>query len=191
MQCFGTRTRWIAGLLMAAGMAAQASDGLQVSDGTALWPSWQARLTLTMADPAYGGARTLRQASLLGDLYLLTHRPEPDARWRGGFRATSGVVAGSLGLATPVSLAPLSTQLQSLAEPVGGEAAVWPYLGLGYSGLSVRNGLSVSADLGLVARQPGAASGLGRALLGQQGLDSALRQLDLSPMVRLGLNYSF
>jgi hypothetical protein len=90
-----------------------------------------------------------------------------------------------------VSLAPLSTQLQSLAEPVGGEAAVWPYLGLGYSGLSLRSGLSLSADLGLVARQPAAASGLGRALLGQRGLDSALRQLDLSPMVRLGLNYSF
>lgn len=191
MQCLGSRHGWIASLLAVLGVTAQAGDGLQVSDGTALWPSWQARLTLTMADPAYGGARTLRQASLLGDLYLLTHRQDPDARWRGGFRATSGVVAGSLGLAAPVSLAPLSTQLQSLSEPIGGETAVWPYLGLGYSGLSARHGLSVSADLGLVARQPGAASGLGRALLGQQGLDSALRQLDLSPMVRLGLNYSF
>lgn len=191
MQCLGTRRGWIAGLLAALSMTAQAGDGLQVSDGAVLWPSWQARLTLTMADPVYGGARALRQASLLGDLYLLTHRDDPDARWRGGFRATSGVVAGSLGLAAPVSLAPLSTQLQSLSEPIGGETVVWPYLGLGYSGLSVRNGLSVSADLGLVARQPGAASGLGRALLGQQGLDSALRQLDLSPMVRLGLNYSF
>lgn len=191
MQCLGSRKGWIAGLLAMLGMTAQAGDGLQVSDGTALWPSWQARLTLTMSHPVYGGTRTLRQASLLGDLYLLTHRHEAEARWRGGLRATSGVVAGSLGLATPVSLAPLSTQLQSLSEPVGGEPAVWPYLGLGYSGLSVRSGLSVSADLGLVARQPGAATGLGRALLGQQGLDSALRQLDLSPMVRLGLNYSF
>lgn len=191
MQSLVTRPGWWAGLLTATALAAQAGEGLQADDGTALWPSWQARLTLTMADPAYGGTRTLRQASLLGDLYLLTHRAAAPTGWRGGLRATSGVVAGGLGLAAPVSLAPLATQLQSLNEPIGGEPPVWPYVGLGYSGLSLRSGLSVSADLGLVARQPGAASGLGRALLGQQGLDSALRQLDLSPMVRLGLNYSF
>lgn len=191
MRYLGSRQRWIAGGLALVALAARAGDGLQVDDGSALWPSWQARLTLTMADPAYGGTRTLRQASLLGDVYLLTHRGSAANGWRGGLRATSGLVAGGLGLVTPVSLAPLSTQLSSLNEPVGGEPAVWPYLGLGYTGLSLRGALSLSADLGLVARQPAGALGLGRALLGQQGLDSALRQLDLSPMVRLGLSYSF
>lgn len=191
MQCLGTRIGCGVVLLAALSNPARAGDGLQADDGTALWPSWQARLTLTMADPPYGGPRTLRQASLLGDLYLLTHRSAPQSGWRGGLRATSGLVAGNLGLAAPVSLAPLALQLQSLNEPAGGDTAVWPYLGLGYTGLSARSGLSISADLGLVARQPGGAVDVGRALLGQRGLDSALRQLDLSPMVRLGLNYSF
>lgn len=185
------KVRWLAAVLAVPALAAHAGGGLQADDGTALWPSWQARLTLTMAEPAHGGMRALRQASLLGDIYLLTHRAAPQAGWRGGLRATSGLVAGGLGLAAPVSLAPLALQLQSLNDAVGGDPPVWPYLGLGYTGLSVRSGLSLSADLGLVARQPSGAVGLGRALLGQQGLDSALRQLDLSPMVRLGLNYSF
>jgi hypothetical protein len=175
----------------AATLAQAGGEGLHWSDPAALWPTWQARLTVTLADPAYGGTRSLRQAALLGDRYLLTHGTDADARWRGGLRATSGLVAGGLGLAGNVSLAPWSTQLQSLSDPTGGEPQVMPYVGLGYSGLSPKSGFSFSADLGLVARQPGGASDLGRALAGRQGLESALRQLDLSPMVRLGLNYSF
>jgi hypothetical protein len=195
MTCFDTRKAALAGLLAVGSVAAQAGEGLHWSDPATLWPNWQARLTLTLTDPAFGnvngGTRSLRQAALLGDRYLLTHGTDADARWRGGFRATSGLVAGGLGLAGNVSLAPWSTQLQSLAEPQGTEPKVLPYVGLGYSGLAPKFGFSVSADLGLVARQFSGASGLGRALVGQQGLESALRQLDLSPMVRLGLNYSF
>lgn len=190
MRYLGTHTLVGLGLLAGALGPAHAGQGLQV-DAATLWPTWQARITLTTSDPAFGGVRTLRQAALLGDLYLMTHGDGPESRWRGGLRATSGVVAGGLGLAGTVSLAPWSTQLQSLAEPAAAELVARPYLGLGYSGLSERAGFSVSADLGLVARQPGAASDGGRALLGRRGLDSALRQLDLSPMVRLGLNYSF
>lgn len=190
MRTLGLQTLVGLGLLAGVWCPARAGEGLQVDPAT-LWPTWQARITLTMGDAPFGGARTLRQAALLGDLYLITHGDGPDSRWRGGLRATSGVVAGGLGLAGTVSLAPWSTQLQSLAEPAVTELPFRAYLGLGYSGLSERAGFSVSADLGLVARQPGAASELGRALLGRRGLDSALRQLDLSPMVRLGLNYSF
>jgi hypothetical protein len=190
MRYVGLHTLVGLGLLAGALLPARAGAGLQVDPAT-LWPTWQARLTLTMSDPAFGGMRTLRQAALLGDVYLMTHGDGGGSRWRGGLRATSGVVAGGLGLAGTVSLAPWFTQLQSLADPAAAELPVRPYLGLGYSGLSERTGFSVSADLGLVARQRGAASDLGRALLGRRGLDSALRQLDLSPMVRLGLNYSF
>jgi hypothetical protein len=192
MSCTVILIRWAGAGLLAAAAGASAAEGLRADDPALLWPTWQARLTLTMAEPLAGGARTLRQAALLGDRYLLTHGDAAGpSGWRGGLRATGGLVAGHLGAAGPLPIAPLAMQLQSLAEPAGPEAAIRPYIGLGYSGLWPQGGLRLSADLGLVARQPSGAAGLGRALLGQQGLDSALRQLDLSPMVRLGLSYSF
>ena len=66
-----------------------------------------------------------------------------------------------------------------------------PYLGIGYTGLATRGGWSFSADLGLIvaeARQRGRASA---ASYGTQSLDDAVRDLRLSPVLQVGVSYSF
>jgi hypothetical protein len=177
---------------------AVAADGLNAPDGTSLWPAWQARLTLTTggADQglAVGSARHLRQAALLGDFYLPSRWLPDTPGWRGGLRATSGLVFGHLGALGPATGAPWAVNLLAIDDIVDVAApgqGLRPYVGIGYSGLSVAGGWGVSADVGLVARQPGAALGLGRVMLGNQGMDGLLRDMDLSPMLRLGVSYTF
>jgi hypothetical protein len=75
-------------------------------------------------------------------------------------------------------------------EPAfGGEPM--PYLGIGYTGLSLKNGWGVTADFGMALENPGSAARAGRALFGNQGFDQALRDLRLSPMLQVGVSYSF
>ncbi|MBN8507319.1 MAG: hypothetical protein J0L57_01765, partial [Burkholderiales bacterium] len=66
-----------------------------------------------------------------------------------------------------------------------------PYLGLGYSGQLVQTGWGFWADVGLVVQSPGSALGLGRVVSGSQGVDDLIRELRLSPMLQLGVSYSF
>jgi hypothetical protein len=168
-----------------------AADGLQAPDAAAVWPSWQARMTLTLTEPSWSGAaRQVRQAAFLGDFYLRSHGTDAGSRWRGGFRATSGVVVGHLGTAVLVGS---SVTTQSVAADDAGlrDVDIWPYVGVGYTGLAARGGWGVSADFGLALRQPGAAPELGRALLGLRGWEGALRQVDLMPMLQLGVRYLF
>lgn len=144
-----------------------AGEGLQTPEATQVWPQWQARVTLVLTDPAPGAApRPLRQGAVLGDYYLHSHGQAATARWRGGFRATSGLLLGPAG--APGALA------GDDAGPVR-EADLWPYIGLGYSGLAPRGGWGFSADVGL----------------GLRGWEGALRQVDLTPMLQLGVRYSF
>jgi hypothetical protein len=181
-----------AGILLAG--AAPAADGLQAPDASA-WPVWQARIHLGFETSAGGRAGTLRQAALLGDYYL--HRQgdgDASARWRGGFRATSGIVVGRIGAWTnPSALGQGGSTpwLDMSAELPDAGAEAWPYIGFGYSGLAPRGGWGFSADFGLALRQPGAAPDLGRALLGLRGWEDTLRRVDLMPMVQLGVRYSF
>ena len=45
--------------------------------------------------------------------------------------------------------------------------------------------------MGVVAQSPSQALGAGRMLGGAQGVDDLVRELRLSPMLQLGVNYSF
>lgn len=193
MQCPASRklfAGFVWAVLTSGGVAA--AEGLQAPEAAMVWPSWQARVTLTLTDPPLGGnVRSLRQAALLGDYYLHSHGNQPAARWRGGFRATSGVVLGHLGaMAMPFGQ---PAALLALAGDDGAarDSDLWPYVGLGYTGLAPRGGFSFSADVGLALRQPGAAPELGRALFGLRGWEGALRQVDLMPMLQLGVRYTF
>lgn len=135
-----------------------AAEGIQVPDGDAIWPSWQTRVML-VDTPAAGGARSMRRAALLGDFYLSGTGADPKASWRGGFRATSGFMLDRPGDAfTAVR-----------------DTEVWPYVGLGFSGLIGRGSLGFSADLGL----------------GVRGWEGAMRRVDLMPMLQLGVRYTF
>ena len=165
MSCTALRQPVLALLVMALG-GASAAEGLQTPEAASVWPQWQARVTLVLTEPGPGsGMRTVRQASLLGDYYLHSHGQAATARWRGGFRATSGMVFGPAGM--------VGSQPDELAGVR--EADLWPYIGLGYTGLAPRSGWGFSADLGL----------------GLRGWEGAMRQVDLTPMLQLGVRYSF
>jgi len=66
-----------------------------------------------------------------------------------------------------------------------------PYVGIGYSDSSLKNGWGWWADVGLVVQSPGNTVGLGRVLSGTQGVDDLMRELRTTPMVQLGVNYAF
>ncbi|MDO9459716.1 MAG: hypothetical protein Q7N95_06320 [Alphaproteobacteria bacterium] len=193
--------------LWALSLAAQAAGGLAVPAGEQVWPQWQARLTVlstqrnapagaaAASDAQLARSPALLGGALLGDYYF--GEPAPGLGLS-GLRATTGLMLGSR---NPLSLlaAPsragqaLSLSRQSLspawAIDSGSEGAA-PYLGLGYTGWALKGGLSISADIGLVAENPSAPR-LGRALFGNQGFDSARRELRLSPLFQLGVNYAF
>jgi hypothetical protein len=62
---------------------------------------------------------------------------------------------------------------------------------LGYTGLSSKGGWGFSADVGVMALSPGSSVKLGRVFSGNQSLDDLLREMRLSPLVQVGVSYSF
>jgi hypothetical protein len=196
----------IFGLLSALAGAAQASDGdgLTADADQLPWARWQGRAAIAgtapewRATPMGGDAAGLKlnTLSLMGDYYFT--RPLVGHGSAGGFRATSGLLLGPRSqswLAQPgasaggafsvgnqwLGLVPMAT------NDALGDTATLPYLGLGYTGLSLRGGWSFNADLGLVARSPGNVVKFGRS----QSLDDTVRELRLSPLLQFGVSYSF
>jgi len=169
--------------------AAMADDGLRLPAPADNTPTgWKARFGLTtpaapsVAEFPTSRSLTVPSAQLLGDYYF-TGPGFGGGRVAGGLRATSGLLIGarSPGLAAPgLSL--------RRAELGGDSAGTLPYVGVGYTGLSVRGGWAFSADLGLLgtARTPG-------LQLQRSGpsLDEVLRDLRLTPTLQLGVSYSF
>ena len=183
---------------------AQSADAGAVLRGDAGWPRWQGRLSLSsnLSDPLTGNAAR-DSLSLLGDYYFVQQGLAPRSRYAGGFRATGGLFIGpraSAWSALPASPAELGSGFSaqrrsfSLWGPAGmaddaGSSSV-PYVGVGYTGLNALRatggGWSFSADLGLMALQPRSA-----VRLGQQSLSDTLRELQLSPLLQLGVSYAF
>ena len=185
-----------------AGTAALAQDGLRAPEETP-WPRWQARVGLLGEPlrpgggaPSEGAAPSLG-AQLFGDYYLFDLASTP-LGLAGGLRATSGLTVGSRGLAT--GMPPLAGG-QGLAwrtarlptQPhLDADTASLPYVGLGFTGLSRRGGWGVSADIGLAGY---ATSGDGLRLNATRAdastVDEVLRNLRLTPVLQLGVSYSF
>jgi hypothetical protein len=74
---------------------------------------------------------------------------------------------------------------------MGDAGSTLPYLGLGYTSIRAGSGFSFTADLGVVAQTPPGAPTLGRALFGTQSLDAAVRNLRFTPVIQLGVRYTF
>lgn len=192
-------------LLMAAPLAsAQATEaGAGLRGHDAGWPRWQGRLSISsnLSDPGAGTA-SRDSFSLLGDYYFLQQGLAPRSAYAGGFRATGGLFIGPRAgawSALPGSPAELgsgfSAQRRSfnLWSPLGAAddaSGSVPYVGVGYTGLSALRatggGWRFSADLGLMALQPRSA-----IRLGQQSLSDTLRELQLSPLLQVGVSYAF
>lgn len=195
--------------LVAAAGAAHAAQGLVAPAADALWPQWQARITVQTAGTLPLAARRLVDAgaveaqhnalqggAVFGDYYFA--RPS-----FGAFRASGGLMTGAQGgaLLAGASVGPrLGVNVASSGGlPLGWASSPYadtssgtvPYLGLGFTGTAHHSAFAFSADLGLVAERPGAAGGVGRAVFGSQGIDSALREMRLSPLLQLGMRYSF
>ncbi len=168
------------------------------------WARWQGRLSLALPAVApwqlgsESAALKSRSASLMGDYYFSRSLIGP--KQLGGFRATSGLIFGSRWVA--VSSAPaltggtgFSASSRKFATPgvsgdTPGDTSTLPYLGVGYTNLSVRSGWGFSADLGLLA-QSGSSVRLGRSFNASPSLDDAVRELRMTPLVQLGVSYAF
>jgi hypothetical protein len=174
----------------------QAGQGLTAPPAEALWPQWQARFSVQSAGlSALAGTALLDQsaasvkgAALLGDYYFA--RPA-----LGGFRASGGLMTGPLGSAPWLSAAAgdrVDLAVNRVGSPLltsnADSVATVPYLGVGYTGATWRHGPAITADVGLVAEHLG---GLGRAVFGNQGFESGMRELRLSPVLQLGVRYNF
>jgi len=185
---------------------ANEGNGLTVKGDEFQWPRWQGRLSMSSASPAWTrtfGPTTpgLSGLTLMGDYYLTDSLLGP--KRAGGFRATSGVVVGPRSVAAANLGAGSSGSGFNVDRRITGQATTalpgdqavdtptLPYLGIGYTGLSPRGGWSFNADLGLVSLSPGNAVKLGRFLGGGQSLDDTVRDMRWSPVMQLGVSYSF
>jgi hypothetical protein len=171
---------------------------------------WAQTLSLVRQADLPGSSRNLQGASVLGDYYL--NAPGANGLLS-GLRASGGVLLGSNSQASAASaqaalgargrgmfasgngLATGSTPGSAPSHTSGGTnsepSPAATYLGLGFSGAAWRSSLAFSADLGLLAERPGGAVSAGRALLGNQGLENALREFRLSPLFQVGVRYTF
>jgi hypothetical protein len=201
---------WVAAVAFGAAGSVFAVEGAGlVPPKNSPWSQWQGRLSLGTATPVFandpmnaGNAGIkLSGATLLSDYYFTRALRLGNS---GGFRATSGVFLGnrsssllSTSSATGFGGRAFSVDRRSLgsfglATPADGasDPAAVPYVGVGYTGLHGKSGWGFSADLGLMALSPNSAVKLGRVLSGQS-LDDVLRDMRLSPLVQLGVSYSF
>lgn len=194
--------------------AAWADGGLVVREDALSWPRWQGRLNIGAGASSYGlrtnlqnseaahdfRVSALSQMSLMGDYYFTGSLVGRGVA--GGLRATSGLVVGPrhallASTALPVrtgSAFSLSRLMGSaVSNPLEGPPDIntVPYLGVGYTGVALKGGFSFSADLGLAAMNAGSGMRLGRVLSGSQGLDDLVRDLQLRPVIQVGVSYSF
>ncbi len=191
-------------LLCAAGLAA-ADGGLKVDAAGGFWSDVQTKLRFsavvldgsTAGSPAMLNAQDAAPlgASVGGDYYF-SKDLAAGGRAPSGFRASGALLIRQPG----VSLSDLTWQSRAtaslaaplrLAEPTNQSLSAMPYLGIGYSDYSLKTGWGFWADIGLVVQSPGNATGMGRVLSGSQSVDDLVRELRLSPMLQLGVNYSF
>lgn len=171
---------------------AGSGEGLQAPLDHPAWEGLKGRLSFgtvapfqaELGNPASEPLR-IHSLSLMGDYYL----SRPWLGSVGGLRATSGLMLGSRGSlwSSPASIDRRTSLGGALAD--GGTAdsnSTVPYLGVGYTGLSSKGGWGLSADLGLMALNPRSA-----AKLGNQSLDDTMRDLRFTPLLQLGVSYSF
>jgi len=196
MDASAARCTALIALALAASHAA--AEGLSIRPDTVVWPRWQARVGLTTAPRAELGTITqLQSARLFGDYYF-TGPGFGAGRVGGGLRATSGLLSGSPAVALSAPTLPsreglafnLSTrQTQTAFDGSVDTAAPVPYLGVGYTGVSLRGRWGFSADVGLMGQ--GSGLRLARSATAPQTLDDLLRDLRLTPVLQLGVSYSF
>lgn len=188
--------------LLALGLSAQA-EGLQLPPLEPGSLRWQARVQLSQLE-SQAGSRVL-SANVLGDYYLTGSLL--GAQTRGGLRATGGLLMGSPSLSQSsaglalgnsslsqrqsLSIGHRQINLLSPSPPVGADPSnSMSYLGIGYTGQSLRGGWGFSADLGLVRQNDRDEWRLGRSGLAPS-LEDVLMDMRFRPVLQFGLSYSY
>jgi hypothetical protein len=169
---------------------AGSGEGLKAPLDQQAWEGLKGRLSFgttapfqaELGNPASEPLR-IHSLSLMGDYYL----SRPWLGSVGGLRATSGLMLGSRGSlwSSPASI-DRRVSLGVMADGSAENHGTVPYLGVGYTGLSSKGGWGLSADLGLMALNPRSAT-----KLGNQSLDDTMRDLRFTPLLQLGVSYSF
>jgi hypothetical protein len=186
---------------------AMEGDGLLPHTDSLRWARWQGRLSLSVqAQPWQAGlggsdhsGLQLGSISLMGDYYFARSLRVPGSE--GGFRATSGLILNGRSQAWG-GRAPLGAQAgafnverrlatQTVGADAAGDATTLPYLGVGYTGLSIKGGWSFNADLGLVALAASHAVKFGRVFSNVQNFDDVVRDMRVAPVLQVGVSYSF
>ncbi|MDM4767680.1 hypothetical protein [Pelomonas sp. SE-A7] len=179
------------------GLAAQA-EGLQLRSKPMDALRWQARLQLNQLDASSPMGSRLLGANLLGDYYLT-------GSMEGGLRATGGLLLGPLSLlqgngglalgnnamkASHLAVGQRLVSMPGLGGALGNDyGSSLSYLGIGYTGQSLRSGWGFSADLGLA--MSGLADGLRLGSSRPTALDDAVRTARFQAVLQLGLSYRF
>lgn len=181
-------------------------------NGQQFWPHWEGRIGVVMdraydplkdsfvlAQPVPTSGLNMRSAHILSDYYF-----------SGGFRATVGLVRGSVTQAAwsdggdDTIGSGLNLSLQRVDnlnvgdlknQSIDGENRTLPYVGAGYAASLGAPGSDnmwrFNADLGLVSVNSGNISRISRTLQGDSGLDDMVRDLRLRPVVKVSVRYAF
>ena len=197
-------------VLWAAGLAV-ADGGLKVGVQGGFWSDAQTQLRVNAvvvetAPPLLGYAASTgwtgyapAAASVGGDYYFSKSLVDT-AVPLSGFRASGALLIRQPGVSlSDLAWSSRATTNLALRQPLTSpgdygtqDVSAMPYLGIGYSDYSLKSGWGFWADIGLVVQSPGSALGVGRGVMsGTQNLDDLVRELRLSPMLQLGVNYSF
>lgn len=148
------------------------------------------QLGLTVSEPG-----TSPRAQLFGDYYL-TGPGFGQGDIAGGLRLTSGLAIGPRRATQSLPPMRLGDSLRGPAslrlgpDTDSGRVAL-PYLGLGYTSLSARDGWGFSADIGLGGLPPGERLRLGRSGPTAAQVENVLNDLRLTPVLQLGVSYAF
>jgi len=193
------------GHILRAMAARQSGSGLNL-DGNSVWPHWEGRVGVVMARPVdpVKDAYVLVQPQANAGFSLRSAHILSDYHFAGGFRATAGLLRGSLTQSAwtdPDGSGPglnLSLQyLDSLALPSAArsnslDGRTVPYLGAGYT-LNIAQGenastLKFNADVGVVSS---GSNMLNRVLPGDGATDAGTHDLHLEPLVKVSVQYAF
>jgi hypothetical protein len=185
---------WVGVLALVASTAHAGSAGADGPPATttegAGWQGLKGRLSLGTSSSFRiepGSAETdplkINSLSVMGDYYL----SRPWLGTAGGLRATSGLLLGSRASlwSSPASVDRRAAAISAM-DAAADNTGTLPYLGVGYTGLSSKGGWGLSADLGLMALNPRSA-----ARLGTHSLDDTVREMRFSPLLQVGLSFSF
>ncbi|HRC37652.1 MAG: hypothetical protein KBF65_02870 [Rubrivivax sp.] len=174
-------------------VALDAAPGLRSAGNSLRFGPGDLHMNLSVAEPG----TALVRARVLGDYYL-TGPGFGGEQVSGGLRVTSGLAIGPRDGTTALPPSRLGGGLQwearepatDLFQSQGARVAL-PYIGLGYTSLSAREGWGLSADIGLGGQRPGERVRFGAGNPTAAQFENMLNDLRLAPVIQLGVSYAF